>query len=49
MACVEDMFTSLEKCMNEQERKDLQIVREAIDAGIDFVCHKDGDRIARKY
>ncbi|XP_042857311.1 27 kDa glycoprotein-like [Penaeus japonicus] len=46
MACVEDMFTSLERCMNDQERKDLQIARKAIDAGIDFVCHKDGDRIA---
>ena len=34
--------------MNDRERRDLNITRQAIDAGLDFVCHKDGDRIACK-
>lgn len=46
MACAEDVFAKLERCTNEQEKQDLGVVRKAIDAGIDFVCHNDGDRIA---
>ncbi|XP_064084954.1 27 kDa hemolymph glycoprotein-like [Macrobrachium nipponense] len=46
MECVEDMFTKLDVCMDERERQDLNITRAAIDAGLDFVCYKDGDRIA---
>ncbi|XP_068226840.1 27 kDa glycoprotein-like isoform X2 [Palaemon carinicauda] len=46
MQCVEDMFAKLDVCMDEQERHDLNITRAAIDAGLDFVCYKDGDRIA---
>lgn len=49
MACAEDVFAKLERCTNEQEKQDLGVVRKAIDAGIDFVCHNDGDRIACKY
>lgn len=43
------MFTKLERCTNDQEKQDLNVTRKVIDAGIDFVCHNDGDRIARKY
>ncbi|KAK7075560.1 hypothetical protein SK128_027793 [Halocaridina rubra] len=46
MVCVEDMFTKIEACMNENERRDLNVTRAAINAGLDFVCHNDGDRIA---
>ncbi|KAK8725502.1 hypothetical protein OTU49_017486, partial [Cherax quadricarinatus] len=46
MACVEDFFTKLKRCTNEQEQRDLNISRKAIDAGIDFICYKGGDRIA---
>lgn len=44
--CLEDVYTKLQRCMNDQEKQDLNITRKAIDAGIDFVCHDDGDRIA---
>ncbi|XP_045600946.1 27 kDa glycoprotein [Procambarus clarkii] len=46
MACAEALFTKLERCMNERELRDLNITRKAIDAGIDFICHNDGDKIA---
>ncbi|KAG0712806.1 hemolymph glycoprotein [Chionoecetes opilio] len=46
VACTEDVFTKLERCTNEQEKQDLNVTRKVIDAGIDFVCHNDGDRIA---
>lgn len=35
--------------MNDQEKHDLNITRKAIDAGIDFVCDSNGDKIACKY
>lgn len=46
MACAEDVFTKLERCADEKQKQDLNITRRVIDAGIDFVCHNDGDRIA---
>lgn len=49
MACAEDMFTKIEICANDQQKQDLNITRRAIDAGIDFVCHDGGDRIACEY
>lgn len=49
MGCAEDVFTKLERCTNDQEKQDLNVTRKVIDAGIDFVCHNDGDRIACKY
>lgn len=49
MACAEVVFTKLERCTSDQEKQDLNVTRKAIDAGIDFVCHNDGDRIACKY
>uniref|UniRef100_A0A0P4W5V1 Uncharacterized protein n=1 Tax=Scylla olivacea TaxID=85551 RepID=A0A0P4W5V1_SCYOL len=46
MACAEDVFTKVERCADEKQKQDLNITRRVIDAGIDFVCHNDGDRIA---
>ncbi|MPC12136.1 27 kDa hemolymph glycoprotein-like [Portunus trituberculatus] len=46
MACAEDMFTKVERCADEKQKQDLNITRRVIHAGIDFVCHNDGDRIA---
>lgn len=46
VACAEEVFTKLERCTNDQEKQDLNVTRKVIDAGIDFVCHNDGDRIA---
>lgn len=49
MACAEDVFTKLERCTNDQEKQNVNVTRKVIDAGIDFICHNDGDRIACKY
>ena len=49
MDCAEQMFTKVERCADEKQKQDLNVTRRVIDAGIDFVCHNDGDRIARKY
>ncbi|XP_042217752.1 27 kDa glycoprotein-like [Homarus americanus] len=46
MGCVEDASAKIERCASEPEQRDLSIIMKAIHAGIDFVCHNDGDRIA---
>lgn len=44
--CTEDFFSKLEVCLTEQQQQDLNVTRRALNAGIDFICHKEGDRIA---
>lgn len=46
MKCIENLFSSIEVCMTEEQQQDLNVTRRAIDAGIDFICHKEGDHIA---
>lgn len=46
MGCIDTMLGSFSKCLTEQQLVDVNVTRKAIDAGIDFTCHDDGDRIA---
>ncbi|XP_076029758.1 27 kDa glycoprotein-like isoform X2 [Oratosquilla oratoria] len=44
--CIDDVADKLDVCLNEREKEDLNITREALEAGLDFICHEGGDRIA---
>ncbi|KAK4316051.1 hypothetical protein Pmani_012756 [Petrolisthes manimaculis] len=44
--CIENFFSSIEVCLTDKQKEDLNVTRRAIDAGIDFICYKEGDHIA---
>ena len=48
MACVDDTIDTFRPCLDEQQESDMNTTREAMDDGIDFICHENGDRIACK-
>ena len=49
LACVEEVVEDVKPCLNDRQLEDLNVTKDAVDAGIDFVCHENGDRIACEY
>lgn len=47
-ACVNNFTDTVEHCLDEKERKNKKIVLNITDSLLEFVCYKEGDRIARK-
>lgn len=46
--CIVNFTTSIEPCMDAQEKKNKELALTISDALLKFVCFKEGDRIARK-
>ncbi|KAL0273144.1 UNVERIFIED_CONTAM: hypothetical protein PYX00_005888 [Menopon gallinae] len=46
IGCVEKFTTDFEPCLDEEERKSKNIVLNVTTQLIEFICHKEGDRIA---
>lgn len=44
--CVKDFMTSVDPCLEEKEKANKKIVMNMTESLIDFLCFKDGDRIA---
>ncbi len=44
--CRKPVVEALKVCLSDQGRQDLEIVDNAIDAAVDFMCYKGGERIA---
>ncbi|GLV44457.1 uncharacterized protein CBL_10261 [Carabus blaptoides fortunei] len=46
MTCVKDFLTSVDPCLEEKEKENKKMVLNMTESLIDFVCYRDGDRIA---
>lgn len=44
--CQAPLFSSLEVCVSSYTIQDLKVLENAIDAALDFMCYKGGERIA---
>lgn len=47
-ACVHNFTNTVEHCLDEKERENKKIVMNITDSLLEFICFKQGDRIARK-
>ena len=47
-SCAQPLVSSLEICLNDQGDEDLHLSIAAIDAALDFLCYKGGERMASK-
>jgi len=45
--CVNNFTETLEHCLDEKERENKKIVMNITDSLLEFICYKEGDRIAR--
>ncbi|KAL0121920.1 hypothetical protein PUN28_007011 [Cardiocondyla obscurior] len=45
-ACVSNFTDTLEQCLDEKERENKKIVLNITDSLLEFICYKEGDRIA---
>lgn len=48
-ACVNNFTNTVEHCLDEKERENKKIVLNITDSLLQFICYKEGDRIARKF
>lgn len=48
-ACVNNFTQTMEHCLDEKERENKKIVLNITDSLLEFICYKEGDRIARMY
>lgn len=46
-ACVNNFTQTVEQCLDEKEKENKKIVMNITDSLLEFVCYKEGDRIAR--
>lgn len=46
--CITDFTSTLEPCLETQERDTVKIALNVTDSLLNFICHKEGDRIACK-
>ena len=46
--CIIDFFETSRRCLPSNDKIGLNITVNMIDAAIDFLCHRGGDRLARK-
>lgn len=44
--CISDLTDAIEPCLEPEERKNKKIVQNITDSLLNFVCYKEGDRIA---
>lgn len=47
--CIVNFTTSIEPCMDAQEKQNKKLVLSITEALLKFICFKEGDRIAREY
>lgn len=48
-ACVSNFTQTVEHCLDEKEKENKKIVLNITDSLLEFICYKEGDRIARMY
>lgn len=48
-ACVNNFTQTVEQCLDEKEKENKKIVLNITDSLLEFICYKEGDRIARMY
>lgn len=48
-ACVKNFTDAVEHCLDDKERASTNILMNITDSMLEFVCFKEGDRIARMY
>lgn len=48
-ACVSNFTDKIEQCLDEEERENKKIILNITDSLLEFICFKEGDRIARTY
>lgn len=49
LSCVTDVTNKVEKCLEPVEKDNMKLVLNITQNLIDFVCFKDGDRLASKW
>ena len=47
--CIIDFFETSRRCLPSNDKIGLNITVNMLDAAIDFLCHRGGDRLARKF
>lgn len=47
--CINELLVGYEGCLKPEERGDVYILQNITDSLMNFVCFKEGDRIACKY
>lgn len=47
--CVNNFTTAIEPCLEQKERENKRIVLNITESLLNFICYKEGDRIARMY
>jgi len=45
-ACVSNFTDTVQRCLDEKERENMKIVMNITDSLLEFICYKEGDRIA---
>lgn len=48
-ACVSNFTDTIEHCLDKKERENKKVVLNITDSLLEFICYKEGDRIARTY
>jgi hypothetical protein len=46
--CVNNFTVLIEPCLNEEEKENKNLIQNITDSILNFVCYKEGDRIACK-
>lgn len=44
--CIKNLTVAIEPCLDEGERENLKLVLNVSESVANFICYKDGDRIA---
>lgn len=47
--CVNNFTTAIEPCLEQKERENKRIILNITESLLNFICYKEGDRIARMY
>ena len=48
-ACLASFLAASRQCLKERDQAGLNITLDMVDSAIEYTCHRDGDRVARKY